>query len=141
MTVLFCELDELAKEKRWEPPAQNMLCVNVALSDRTGFLNFSDPGNEGGKQLGGNDEEVLSLMTAGIYANVTKCGVSKESKHTIDQNRITVVVPTHYTMNLFVSSLQGLNLVQPNADATQRAPMSMFCWAPSRYSRKSTSPL
>jgi FkbM family methyltransferase len=110
---VFCELDDLAKEKGWKPPAQNMLRLNVALSHKSSFLKFRDPGHEGGKLLGGSNEE-LSLMTAGIYANVTKCGVPKEIKHTIDESRITVV-PT-YTMDLLVSSLQGLNLTKPEDD-------------------------
>jgi FkbM family methyltransferase len=105
---VFCELDDLAREKKWKSPAQNMLRLNIALSDKTGYLAFRDPGHEGGGLVNGTDKE-LGPMTADFLQNVTKCGISKEIKHTIDDSRITIV-PT-FTMDLLVSSLEDLNIV------------------------------
>jgi FkbM family methyltransferase len=111
---VFCELDDLAREKNWKPPAQDMLRLNIALSDRTGYLQFRDPGHEGGSLvLGGTDKE-LGLMSADFFSNVTKCGMSKEMNYSIDNERISAV-PT-FTMDLLVSSLQGLSIVKPSDD-------------------------
>ncbi|KAI2496699.1 hypothetical protein MHU86_17795 [Fragilaria crotonensis] len=110
---VFCELDDLAREKKWELPAQEMRRLNVALSDKTGYFTFRDPGHEGGVLLDGTDEE-LGPMTADFLQNVTKCVMSKETNHTLDNNRITVV-PT-FTMDFLVSSLKDLNIFQQNDD-------------------------
>ena len=112
---VFCELDDLAREKKWEFPAQDMLRLNIALSDVTGYLSFRDPGNEGGRLVDGTDQE-LGPMTADFLQNVTKCSMSNgtNTNHALDDSRITVV-PT-FTMDLLVSSLKDLNIFQQDDD-------------------------
>lgn len=63
--------------------------------------------------MDGTDEE-LGPMTADFLQNVTKCSMSKETNHTLDNNRITVV-PT-FTMDLLVLSLKDLNIFQQDDD-------------------------
>jgi hypothetical protein len=116
---VFCELDVLAEEQKWDLPDQDMqaqdsLRLNIALSNTTGYLTFTDPGNEGGSLVGGTNTE-LGPVTANFLQNVTKCSLSKDANHTIDPNRVSVV-PT-FTMDILVSSaLIDLRIVGPNED-------------------------
>lgn len=106
---VFCELEELVVKEGWEAPAQEIIRLNVGMSDETGFLRFSDPGNEGGKLLGAvqSNETLGPVMTQDEFKNMSQCKNTGDYNRTIDYSR-TTTVPT-YTMDTLVPALESLN--------------------------------
>jgi len=106
---VFCELEELVAKRGWEPPAQEIIRLNIGMSDETGFLRFSDPGDEGGKLLGAvkhiQNRTLGDTMTEEEFKTMTQC--KDTGDHNIDHHRITTV-PT-YSMDTLVAALQSLN--------------------------------
>lgn len=126
---VFCELEDVVKQKGWHLPAQQYHRLNIALSDTGGSRQFRDPGNEGGRlefkpssRTGELTSPVVQTpppsavpFTKETYHEVTKCRLNKSPhSHTIDQARVSIV-PT-YTLDNLMSSLVDLEVIQPSAD-------------------------
>lgn len=109
---VFCEMTDMVSTKLTEEDRKSKILLNVALSDQTGYLTFTDPGNEGGKLIGSNFTE-LPKITPEELTTFSQCkyGQGEYKNMTVDGNRKSTV-PT-YTLDLLVSSLEqpGLNKI------------------------------
>jgi FkbM family methyltransferase len=86
--------------------------LNIALSDQTGHLIFSDPGEEGGRLVGGNFSDLPSISKTDLDKLGT-CQLGDAFKTlAIDHNRRSIV-PT-YTVDLLISSLDQLGTTNEN---------------------------
>jgi len=109
---VFCELTKYGQKRGWNSPAQNVHLLNIAVSDRTGSLRFSDPGNEGGKLLDQSSSE-MPPMTKEDIGQLSRCRL-KNLTDSIDGDRVSIV-PT-YTIDILVASLKNLNIVETEAE-------------------------
>ena len=101
---VFCEMTEMVSTQLTEEDRRSKILLNLALSDKTGHLIFSDPGNEGGKLIGNNFTD-LPQMTDEEFAKYSKCkySIGGFRNTTLDGNRRSTV-PT-YKLDVLVSSL------------------------------------
>ena len=109
---VFCEMTEIISTKLTQEDSKSRIVLNVALSDQTGYLTFTDPGNEGGKLIGNNFTE-LPKITPEELTTFSQCKYAQGEfrNMTVDGGRKSTV-PT-YTLDLLVSSLEqpGLNKI------------------------------
>ena len=112
---VFCEMTDALSSKLIEEDYRNHILLNVALSDKTGYLTFNDPGNEGGKLVGSN-YTTLAKMTSGELESLRTCQFKDGEfrNMTIDSSRETTV-PT-YTLDLLISSLEEPSIGRVNQD-------------------------
>eukprot|EP00529_Nitzschia_sp_RCC80_P000339 CAMPEP_0113469464 /NCGR_PEP_ID=MMETSP0014_2-20120614/15914_1 /TAXON_ID=2857 /ORGANISM="Nitzschia sp." /LENGTH=379 /DNA_ID=CAMNT_0000361945 /DNA_START=84 /DNA_END=1223 /DNA_ORIENTATION=- /assembly_acc=CAM_ASM_000159 len=98
--TVFCEFKNVVPENK------RLLALNIALSDATGYLEFRDPGNEGGHLVGGNFHD-LERMNSTEIQRLSQCQVSNS---TVKAEKRVSIVPT-YTMDLLWDSLLSLGQV------------------------------
>ncbi len=107
---VFCELEELAKKRDWA--RSEIVRLNIGLSDKSGILEFLDPGHEGG-QLQGSVLVDLPEMLVEDFDRITSCYFNSKN-HSNDEQRTTNV--TTYTMDQLVKSLESslIHEIQPD---------------------------
>jgi hypothetical protein len=108
-------MTDLVSTTLTEENRRDNIMLNVALSDNTGQLIFSDPGDEGGKLIGSKYSEI-GLMSADELIMHSQCKYSggEFKSMTVDYARESNV--TTYTLDLLVSSLEGLNKIHQNEE-------------------------
>ena len=104
---VFCQLEELAQRKGWLP--SESLRLNIALSDKSGVVQFSDPGREGGA-LQGSVLTDLPDFSAEDLDRVMSCRINDSKSYSVDEER-TINVTT-YTMDQLVKSLESPSLYE-----------------------------
>jgi FkbM family methyltransferase len=108
---VFCQLEELAQRRGWIP--SESMRLNIALSDKSGVLEFSDPGLEGGT-LQGNVLMDLPDFSAEDLDRVISCRINDFKSYSVDEER-TINVTT-YTMDQLVKSLESPSLHEIHPD-------------------------
>ena len=110
---VFCEMTDALSSKLIEEDRRNHILLNVALSDKTGYLTFNDPGNEGGKLIG-NNYTTLPKMTSDELESFSKCKFKEGEFRSMSIDRSgRTTVPT-YTLDLLISSLEEPGLGRVN---------------------------
>ena len=104
---VFCQLEELAQRRGWIP--SESMRLNIALSDKSGVLEFSDPGLEGGT-LQGSVLMDLPDFSAEDLDRVISCRINDFKSYSVDEER-TINVTT-YTMDQLVKSLESPSLYE-----------------------------
>jgi FkbM family methyltransferase len=108
---VFCQLEELAQRRGWIP--SESMRLNIALSDKSGVLEFSDPGLEGGT-LQGSVLMDLPDFSAEDLDRVISCRINDFKSYSVDEER-TINVTT-YTMDQLVKSLESPSLHEIHPD-------------------------
>jgi FkbM family methyltransferase len=110
---VFCELEELVQERGWQ--RSDILRLNIGLSDKSGILEFSDPGNEGGK-LTGSVLVNLPEISAQDLEKMTSCSVPGYKSLAVDQTGKRTTKVSTYTMDGLVKSLElpSIKEISPN---------------------------
>lgn len=106
---VFCEMTDTLSTKLIDEDRNNNILLNIALSNKTGHLLFSDPGNEGGKLIG-NEYTTLPKITPVDLESFTHCKYKEREfrNMTVDYSRKSKI-PT-YTLDHLVSSLEDPSL-------------------------------
>jgi len=112
---VFCEMTEALAHASNDTKFEEIQLLNIALSDKTGNLQFMDPGHEGGK-LVASDVAPLDKMTMDEFTKATTCSMPAGQHKTmeIDWSRRTLV-PT-YTIDLLIESLEALGKYSSASD-------------------------
>lgn len=97
---VFCELEEHVQRRNWAP--SEILRLNIGLSDKSGVVEFADPGNEGGS-LEGDVVMELPEFSDQDLERMTSCLISDQKSYSVAGQRTFV---NTYTMDQLVESLE-----------------------------------